>query len=97
MKLNYQAYANSANARHNRRAAVIITWANKTIYLYHFTAHKKNVFIHIAASRHIYLFLVTPRLTLTSCETGGKIDTRRRKVETRDSHGEQTHAELAST
>lgn len=62
MKLNYQSYANSSTLDTNRRAAATMTWANKTIYLYHFTARKKT-FLSISPSWNIYLFLVTPRLT----------------------------------
>lgn len=52
-------------SRHRRRAAVIIACANKAIYLYHFVARKKKTFFisYNSPSCHIYLFLVTSRLT----------------------------------
>lgn len=64
-KLNYQSYANSSTLDTNRRAAVIMTWANKTIYLYHFVA-RQETFLFTSHSWNIYLFLVIPRLTVFS-------------------------------
>lgn len=98
MKLNYQPYANSTNARHNRRAAVIITWANKTIYLYHFTARKKKRFYSYRGfTAHLFVSRYSPIDVDFMRNPRGEIDTRRRKVETRDSHAKRTHAELASS
>lgn len=59
MKFNYQSYANStALDTSARRAAVIIAWVNKAIYLYHFAARKKRKRFHSESPSMSHFFLL---------------------------------------